>query len=34
MTTMPGLGHFPPIEAADAFNRIVGEFLRSVDAFH
>lgn len=32
LAMMPGLGHFPPIEAADDFNRIIGDFLSNVEA--
>jgi len=28
---MPGLGHFPPFEAPDAFNAILRAFLAEVE---
>ena len=31
LVTMPGLGHFPPFEAADDFNGILGAFLDSIE---
>ena len=32
LATMPGLGHFPPLEAADEFNRILSAFLASIES--
>lgn len=30
---MPEIGHFPPFEASDAFNAVLADFLRDLDAY-